>query len=110
MHSGFFITYRHNDRNVWRRFWQRHLTWWVCLSGDAVCPIALPECNQCGHCEGNEGEVAQQGIPWRASHCLTQVHRLLLISVCVRSRSYGIIEQIYGNHTVDPVAERMCLL
>src|SRR5205085_11659153 len=39
--SGFFITYRHNDRNVWRRFWQRHLTWWVCFSDGAVCAMAL---------------------------------------------------------------------
>src|SRR6266571_3543453 len=60
--SRFFVAYRHNDRDMWCRLWQRRLTWWVCFSDSAVCAIALPEGNQCRHCEGNKAKGSQQDI------------------------------------------------
>src|SRR5205085_1792892 len=90
--SDLFVAYRHNDRDVWRRFWQRDLSRWVCFPDGAVCSIALPECNQCRYCEGDEGEVLQGVFPACAGGCLTRIHGLLFVSNCIRSCSYVIIE------------------
>lgn len=40
---------------------------------------------------------------------ITLSYTLSLCLHCIRSRSYAIIEQIYRNHTVNPVAERISL-
>src|SRR6266571_2524022 len=90
--GGLFVAYRHNDGDVWRRFWQGDLTRWVCFPDGSVCSIALPECNQCRRCEGDKGEVLQGVFPLRAGYCLTRIHGLLFVSICMRSHSYVIIE------------------